>query len=48
MTKFLVSLLCYAHLIGTEASAYVVFSALLCFALLLVLSETSIDLNKKH
>jgi len=31
-TIFLVSLLCYAHLIGTEASVYAVFQ--LCLALI--------------
>jgi len=34
MTPFLVSLLCYAHLIGTEALTYAVFHFQLCFALL--------------
>jgi len=34
---FLVSLLCHAHLIGTEASAYAVFSALLCLICFAVL-----------
>jgi len=33
MNPFLVSLLCHAHLIGTEAPAYAVFQ--LCFALLI-------------